>query len=108
MYMIRFQQGDKVSYCGEKLRQLAGQLGIVHARVGNTESEVVVDFGRDSYILDEASDLTKFQGKEPTAHVEGELGKGEKPGKADKKVAGPEVQRRKGVGGGKRSNPNQG
>ena len=101
MYMIRFQQGDKVQYCGDRLRQLSGQLGVVHARVGNTESEVVVDFGRDSYILDE-NDLTKFQGKEPTALLEGELGKGEKPGKADKKVAGPEVQKRRGVGGGKR------
>lgn len=91
MYLNRFQQGDKVQYCGERLaKDLAGRLGVVHARVQNSEREVVVDFGSDSYILDETTHLTRFQGKEGPARTDGNPNQ-----KQDKKAAGPEVVRRK-------------
>lgn len=98
MYLNRFQQGDKVQYCGRNehlAKELSGKLGIVHARVGGEESGVVVDFGSDSYIMDERTALTRFQGKERAEGVGDEAHtKGDKKG--DKKSpAGPEVTRRK-------------
>ena len=87
--MNKFQQGDKVQYCGERVKELSGKLGVVHARVQNTETGVVVDFGNDCYILDEQRHLTRFQGKEGLPHSH------EDDGKNDKKPAGPEIVRRK-------------
>jgi hypothetical protein len=88
MYMNRFQQGDKVQYAGNKLsKELAGKLGIIHARVGNSERGVVVDFGNDSYILDEQDHLAKFQLKEAQIRSD--------DSKVEKKPTGPEVTRRK-------------
>lgn len=106
MYMIKFQNGDKVQYVGRKLAsELSGKLGVVVARVGGTDNGVVVEFGgRDAYIMDETQHLARFQGKEPSPHLDGDK---VSTGKADKKVAGPEVERRKGVGGGKRRNADQ-
>ena len=94
MYTNRFQQGDKVSYCGGKLSQLGGKLGVVLARVHNVATEVVVDFGDGAYVMDETSDLTKFQGKEPPPRGSERHSKGDK---GEKKVTGPEVQSRRGV-----------
>jgi hypothetical protein len=103
MYFKRFQNGDKVQYCGEKLAsELSGKLGVVLARVQNVDDELVVDFGNGAYIMDENRDLTKFQGREAPVHVPGD-----KPTKVDKKVAGAEVQKRRGVGGGKRTAASQ-
>ena len=99
MYINRFQQGDKVSYCGGKLAsELGGKLGVVLARVQNVQNELVVDFGNGAYIMDENRDLAKFQGKEAPVHVDGE-----KHAKVDKKVGNTEVQKRRGVGSGKRA-----
>jgi hypothetical protein len=59
--MARFMKDDEVSYVGAKFAEdLAGAKGVVYARVGNSENEVVVDFGRDSYIMDEWKHLIPF------------------------------------------------
>lgn len=59
----KFQQGDKVSYVGNKFaRDLSGALGIIDSFVGNSESEFVVTFGSDSFVMHEKC-LTRFQGK---------------------------------------------
>lgn len=84
MYFKRFQQGDMVNYCGEKFgKELHGKLGYVHARVQGSDAEVVVDFGSDSFIMDENRDITRFQGKPKAEHGE----------KDERK--GPEVQKRR-------------
>lgn len=94
MYLNRFQQGDEVQYCGSKLgSDLAGKIGVVVGRVQNSLQGVVVEFGSDAYVMDELTHLVKFHGKKPSAHQDSE-----KPmSKADKQVAGPEVESRKGV-----------
>lgn len=59
----RFQQGDKVQYTGKKFASdLQGKLGEVAGRVENQETGVVVDFGGESYIMDENKHLAPFQG----------------------------------------------
>lgn len=84
----RFQQGDMVSYTGSKFaKELNGALGIVDAHVQGSENGIIVSFGKDAYILDETRHLTRFQGKVKT--------EGHEP-------KGPAVEKRKGVGGGKR------
>lgn len=85
MYHKRFQQGDKVSYSGSKFaKELHGKLGIVCGHVANQEGGIVVDFGEDSYVLDENRHLTRFQGKEKKEGEQDDKGKG-----------GPEVTKRK-------------
>jgi hypothetical protein len=80
-----------VTYTGNKFaKDLQGSLGIVHAFVGGTDNGVVVTFGSDAYILDETRHLAPFQGKLRTERGD------------EKKPAGPDVQKRRGVGAGKR------
>jgi hypothetical protein len=63
MYNRQFRFGDKVSYAGEKFaKELRGKLGIVDATVGNSETEVVVDFGEDQFVMSELN-LRPFQEK---------------------------------------------
>lgn len=85
----RFMQGDKVSYVGTKhAKELHGKLGYIVGRVQNADHEVCVDFGEDAYVMDERHHLSRFQGKEKT------------DGHHDPK--GPAVEKRKGVGGGRK------
>jgi ribonucleotide monophosphatase NagD (HAD superfamily) len=102
MYLNRFQQGDEVSYVGEKfVGEIAAKVGVVLARVGGSDSEVVVAFGSDAYIVDENVHLARARGGRAVVSNQDNV-----PGeKAEKKVAGPEVSKRKGVGGGKRRTP---
>lgn len=81
----RFQQGDMVTYTGSKFaKELHGALGIVHGFVDKTDHGVVVDFGKDSYIVNEVRCLTAFQGKRKTEDDEKEESKG-----------GPDVSKRR-------------
>jgi hypothetical protein len=90
MQTQRYQQGDKVSYTGEKFaKDLHGKLGVVCGRVGNTEHGVVVDFGDESYVMDEARHLTPFQGKLKSETPEHH-------GEEKKKVGAVEVSKRRG------------
>jgi len=90
MHIRRFQQGDEVTYIGEKLFEsddgkpinLRGTLGRVVGRVQNSEVGVVVEFEGDAYIMDENRHLAKYVKK---AKPEGD---GPKQ---------PEVQKRRGV-----------
>lgn len=86
MYHRMFQQGDLVKYTGEKLsKELGSKIGTVCARVGKTETGVVVDFGDDAYVIDERN-LARTVAKAKTEEPEVE------------KKKQPEVQKRKGVG----------
>lgn len=88
MYYNRFQQGDEVQYAGKKeslAKIVSGKQGTVVARVGCSESEVVVDFGGNAYIVDETTDLARFVKRERPAHE-------------TESNAGPEVTKRRGVG----------
>lgn len=77
MQLKRFQQGDKVQYTGKKFASdLQGKLGEVAGRVANQPTGVVVDFGGESYVMDENRHLAPFQG-----HL-----KGDKEDKKDTKV----------------------
>jgi hypothetical protein len=97
MYFNRFQQGDSVSYTGTKLEgRLGNKEGVVLARVGNTETEVVVEFNGDAYIIDEEH-LAKARKRSAPVRNEDD----DKSAKVEKKV-GVDVEHRKGVGGGKR------
>jgi hypothetical protein len=88
MHLNRFGQGDKVSYAGEKFaKDLHGKLGIICGRIGGTEHGVVVDFGEDSYVMDEERHLVPFQGKLRSETPEG--------GKDEKKRGGVEVHKRR-------------
>jgi hypothetical protein len=99
MYFKRFQQGDKVVYSGSKFAsELSGKLGYVVGRVDGTQQGVVVDFGEHAYILNEAEHLDRFQGKDLSV----KLSHSDATDLADKKVGNTEVQKRKGVGGGKK------
>jgi hypothetical protein len=101
MYFKKFQQGDKVNYCGEKLAsELSGKLGYVVGRVEGTQQGVVVDFGEHAYIMDEVAHLVKFQGRDLPARMDND--KGDPAEKAEKKVGNTEVQKRKGIGGSKK------
>lgn len=101
MYTNKFQMGDEVSYAGEKLaKELSGVLGVIHSRVSNTEREVVVVFGKDAYVLDETRHLTKFNGKRSSDGTAIPVVK-------DKKAGGPAVEKRKGIGAGKRRSADQ-
>jgi hypothetical protein len=83
-----FQQGDLVKYTGAQLNELGGKIGTVCARVGGEEFLVTVDFGEDqAYLVDErnlARTLPKVKEEE-------------------KEEKGPKVEKRKGVGKGKRA-----
>lgn len=91
MYHRKFQQGDLVKYVGERLgKDLNGKIGSICGRIAGTEAGVCVDFGEDqAYVMSEHV-LVKTVAKP----------KIEAGGEDDKKR--PEVQRRKGVGTGKR------
>lgn len=88
MHYNRFQQGDEVQYSGSKeslAKIVSGKQGTVLARVGGSEDEVVVDFGGNAYIVNEATDLARFVKREHPAHE-------------TESDAGPEVVKRRGVG----------
>ena len=49
---MMYFQGDKVSYYG-KIMELRTKVGEVCARVRGSDSLVVVDFGDDSYVMNQ-------------------------------------------------------
>ena len=91
-HLKRFQQGDQVQYSGGKYKDLHGALGEVVAHVAGSDCLAVVSFGKEAYILDENRCLVPFQAKAKSL-----LGEEQKP-------SGPEVQKRRPGGGGKRRN----
>lgn len=59
--MKRFQQGDHVSYVGDRrTEELGGRRGTVCAHVAGQEHAVVVDFENGSWIMDERYHLKPF------------------------------------------------
>lgn len=87
MYLNRFQQGDEVSYAGnkEELRaNLNGRCGTVVGRVTGEKTGVVVDFGPEPeagcYILCEVNHLEKFVKRDRQPEAKGAEVKQRKPG----------------------------
>ena len=61
---MRFMIGDRVQYTGKRfVSDLGSSLGEVVSRVTNSDTDIVVDFGGDAYILNENRSLRAFQGQ---------------------------------------------
>jgi hypothetical protein len=75
---MKFMLGEKVSYTGSKHSQeLHGKLGEIIGRVSNDPEGVVVDFGSDSYVMNENRHLTR-------AHSSGKFSREDKRDKSDR------------------------
>lgn len=54
MNIHMYRPGDKVSYNGNRHKELQGDLGVILVRVQNQEDSYVVDFSKESYVMHES------------------------------------------------------